>query len=294
MIFHKMRKQQDTKSFTSGERASLEQYLLEIGKEKRLSDQEEALLTSQIRQGDKAAINKLAQGNLHLAVSIAKQYRGKGLTLQDLINEGNIGLLKAAEKYDERHGVKFSTYAARWIRQSILQALSSKGNIVRQSAREAGAASRINKERWHFEQENERRPSVNELAERTDMPEEQVANSIKNMTRPISIDAPFTPAGHAGLLDVLPDDSTLQTDKPLEQTTLRENLPNALAHLNERERTVLEMSFGLSRTEMTFAEIGKALGLARERVRQIRKTALRKLKRDTNNKFLKAYLRPQQ
>ena len=285
-----MRQLKITKSITNRESASLEKYLQEIGHEELLSANEEVELAQRIRNGDREALERLTKANLRFVVSVAKQYQNQGLDLADLINEGNVGLIKAAEKFDETRGFKFISYAVWWIRQSILQALAEQSRIVRVPLNQVNSASKISKALNQFEQENERRPSINEIAEKVDLPEEKIADAMKNTGRHISMDAPFADGDEGSLLDVLPNTDTPQTDQLLVMESLREEIAVALKTLNERERNVIQAFYGINQPEMTLDEIGQKYGLTRERVRQIREKAIRHLRKNTKSKALKTYL----
>ena len=285
-----MRQLKITKSITNRESASLEKYLQEIGHEELLSANEEVELAQRIRNGDREALERLTKANLRFVVSVAKQYQNQGLDLADLINEGNVGLIKAAGKFDETRGFKFISYAVWWIRQSILQALAEQSRIVRVPLNQVNSASKISKALNQFEQENERRPSINEIAEKVDLPEEKIADAMKNTGRHISMDAPFADGDEGSLLDVLPNNDTPQTDQLLVMESLREEIAVALKTLNERERNVIQAFYGINQPEMTLDEIGQKYGLTRERVRQIREKAIRHLRKNTKSKALKTYL----
>ena len=285
-----MRQLKITKSITNRESESLEKYLLEIGKEELLSSDEEVELAQRIRKGDHRALEKLTRANLRFVVSVAKQYQNQGLSLSDLIDEGNLGLIKAAEKFDETRGFKFISYAVWWIRQSILQAIAEQSRIVRLPLNQVGAVNRINREANRFEQENERRPSVEELSEKTDLPEEKIDDALQVNGRHVSVDAPFIDGEDNSLLDVLVNDDAPMADRQLVIESLRSEIANALKMLSDRERKVVEAFFGINQPEMTLEEIGVKYGLTRERVRQIKEKAIRRLRSNTKNKILKAYL----
>lgn len=287
---HTMRQLKITKSITNRESESLDRYLQEIGHEDLVSVEEEVELAQRIRKGDKKALEKLTKANLRFVVSVAKQYQNQGLSLPDLINEGNLGLIKAAQKFDETRGFKFISYAVWWIRQSILQALAEQSRIVRLPLNQVGSVNKINKMVNSFEQKNERRPSVEEIAEHIDLSEDKIAEAMKVNTRHISVDAPFQDGEDNNLLDVLPDQDAPDTDKVLVMESLREEIGRALDTLNERERNVIEAFFGLGQPEMTLEEIGDKYGLTRERVRQIKEKAIRRLRHNTQNKYLKSFL----
>lgn len=285
-----MRQLKITKSITNRENASLDKYLQEIGHEELISAEEEVELAHRIKNGDRKALEKLTKANLRFVVSVAKQYQNQGLSLPDLINEGNIGLLKAAEKFDETRGFKFISYAVWWIRQSILQAIAEQSRVVRLPLNQVGSLNKINRVLNKFEQENERRPSVDEIADSTDLPQDKIEDALKANTRQVSVDAPVSDGDGANMLDFMQSDSTPNTDDLLLKESLKEEIANALSVLNERERNVVEAFYGINQPERTMEEIGKKYGLTRERVRQIREKAIRRLKQNTNNKALKAYL----
>lgn len=285
-----MRQLKISKSITNRESAALEKYLQEIGHEELLTADEEVALAQQIRKGDRKALEKLTKANLRFVVSVAKQYQNQGLSLPDLINEGNLGLIKAAEKFDETRGFKFISYAVWWIRQSILQAIAEQSRLVRIPLNQVGSVNKINRAQNKFEQEHERRPNVNEIAEKTDLPEEKVEDAIKANSRHVSVDAPFADGDDNSLLDILTDSSSPMADNELVKESLRDEIKRALNMLNERERNILEAVFGIGQPEMTYAEIGDKYGLSRERVRQIKEKALRRLRNNTKSKILKAYL----
>ncbi len=285
-----MRQLKITKSITNRESQSLDKYLQEIGHEELLSVEEEVELAQRIKKGDREALEKLTKANLRFVVSVAKQYQNQGLSLPDLINEGNLGLMKAAEKFDETRGFKFISYAVWWIRQSILQAIAEQSRIVRLPLNQVSSVSKINRALNKFEQENERRPSVNEIAEKVDLPEEKIADAMKVNSRHVSVDAPFADGEDNSLLDVLPNDDSPMADNELVRESLREEINRALALLNDRERNIIQAFFGINEPEMTLEEIGEKFGLTRERVRQIKEKAIRKLRSNTKSKVLKAYL----
>ena len=285
-----MRQLKITKSITNRESESLDRYLQEIGHEDLVSVEEEVELAQKIKKGDKKALEKLTKANLRFVVSVAKQYQNQGLSLPDLINEGNLGLIKAAQKFDETRGFKFISYAVWWIRQSILQALAEQSRIVRLPLNQVGSVNKINRLVNSFEQKNERRPSVEEIAEHIDLSEDKIEEAMKVNTRHISVDAPFQDGKDNNLLDVLPDQDAPDADRVLVLESLREEIGRALDTLNERERNVIEAFFGLGQAEMTLEEIGDKYGLTRERVRQIKEKAIRRLRHNTQNKYLKGFL----
>ena len=284
-----MRQLKITKSITNRESASLDKYLQEIGREELISVSEEVELAQRIKKGDHAALEKLTKANLRFVVSVAKQYQTQGLSLPDLINEGNLGLIRAAQKFDETRGFKFISYAVWWIRQSILQALAEQSRIVRLPLNQVGSLNKITKEMSRFEQENERRPSTEELAARLDMPVDKVSDTIQVSGRHISVDAPFVEGEDNSLLDVLTNDDSPMADASLNQESLSKEVDRALRQLYDREREILKMFFGIGCQEMTLEEIGAKFDLTRERVRQIKEKAIRRLK-GQKSKLLKSYL----
>lgn len=285
-----MRQLKISKSITNRESASLEKYLQEIGHQDLLTADEEVELAQQIRKGDRKALERLTKANLRFVVSVAKQYQNKGLSLPDLINEGNLGLIKAAERYDETRGFKFISYAVWWIRQSILQAIAEQSRIVRLPLNQVGSVNRIARELNKFEQENERKPSVEEMADRIDPPEEKIAEAMKINTNHVSMDAPFADGEDNSLLDVLPNTDSPSTDNVLDQESLRTEIGRVLDVLNDREQKVIKAFFGIGMQEMTLEEIGDKYNLTRERVRQIKEKAIRRLRYNTKSKTLKTYL----
>ncbi len=286
-----MRQLKITKSITNRESASLDKYLQEIGREELISVDDEVKLAQRIRKGDRVALEKLVRANLRFVVSVAKQYQNQGLSLPDLINEGNVGLIKAAEKFDETRGFKFISYAVWWIRQSILQALAEQSRIVRLPLNQVGSLNKINKALSRFEQENERRPSAEELAEELDMPIDKISDTIKISGRHISVDAPFVEGEDNSLLDVLVNDDSPIADHTLINESLNKEIERTLESvLGERERDIIKMFFGIGMQEMTLEEIGDKFGLTRERVRQIKEKAIRRLRDKTKSKLLKVYL----
>ena len=284
-----MRQLKITKSITNRESASLDKYLQEIGREELISVSEEVELAQRIKKGDHAALEKLTRANLRFVVSVAKQYQNQGLSLPDLINEGNLGLIRAAQKFDETRGFKFISYAVWWIRQSILQALAEQSRIVRLPLNQVGSLNKITKELSKFEQENERRPSPEELAERLGMPVDKVSDTLKVSGRHISVDAPFVDGEDNSLLDVLPNDDSPMADQTLNQESLSKEVDRALKQLYDREREIIKMFFGIGYPEMTLEEIGEKFDLTRERVRQIKEKAIKRLK-GSKSKLLKSYL----
>ena len=284
-----MRQLKITKSITNRESASLDKYLQEIGRKDLITVDEEVELAQKIKQGDQAALDKLVSANLRFVVSVAKQYQNQGLSLPDLIDEGNLGLIKAAQKFDETRGFKFISYAVWWIRQSILQALAEQSRIVRLPLNQVGSLNKIGKALQRFEQENERRPSPAELAEQLDVPVEKIADTMKVSGRHVSVDAPFVDGEDNSLLDVLPNEDSPMADSSLTQESLSKEVNRALEQLNPRERDILKMFFGIGCQEMTLEEIGAKFDRTRERVRQIKEKAIRRLK-GQKSKLLKSYL----
>lgn len=284
-----MRQLKITKSITNRESQSLDKYLQEIGREELITVEEEVELAQRIRQGDQRALDKLTRANLRFVVSVAKQYQNQGLSLPDLINEGNLGLIKAAQKFDETRGFKFISYAVWWIRQSILQALAEQSRIVRLPLNQVGNINKITKALSRFEQENERRPSPEELAKSLDVPVDKIADTLKVSGRHVSVDAPFVEGEDNSLLDVLTNDDSPMADASLNQESLEKEVDRALHQLHEREREIVKLFFGIGCHEMTLEEIGDKFELTRERVRQIKEKAIRSLKGQKSH-LLKAYL----
>lgn len=286
-----MRQLKITKSITNRESASLDKYLQEIGREKIISAEEEVQLAQRIKQGDQKALEELTRANLRFVVSVAKQYQNQGLSLPDLINEGNLGLIKAAQKFDETRGFKFISYAVWWIRQSILQAIAEQSRIVRLPLNQVGSVNKVNRAANKFEQTHERRPSAEEIVDEVNLPEEKVIAAMKSAhSKHLSVDAPFTGDEANTLLDVIPNHNSPSADKELIRESLQEEIDRLLKKLNEREREVLEAFFGIGQPEMTLEEIGDRYGLTRERVRQIKEKAIRRLRHSTKNRLLKSFL----
>jgi len=285
-----MRQLKITKSITNRESASLDKYLQEIGREELVTPDEEVELAQRIRKGDQEALEKLTRANLRFVVSVAKQYQNQGLSLPDLINEGNLGLIKAAEKFDETRGFKFISYAVWWIRQSILQALAEQSRIVRLPLNQVDSLNKINKALGKFEQEYERQPSNEELAEMIDIPKDKISDTLRVGSRHVSVDAPFVEGEDNSLLDVLPNDDSPSADRTLVNESLNTEIERALSTLTDREREIIKSFFGIGCQEMTLEEIGERFGLTRERVRQIKEKAIRRLKSPSRSKLLKSYL----
>ncbi len=285
-----MRQLKITKSITNRDSAALDKYLQEIGHEDMISIEEEVELAQRIRKGDQKALERLTKANLRFVVSVAKQYQNQGLSLPDLINEGNVGLIKAAEKFDETRGFKFISYAVWWIRQSILQAIAEQSRIVRLPLNQVGSVNKINRMLSKFEQEHERRPSIEEISEEIDLPEEKVDEAMNVNTRHVSVDAPFAEGDDNSLLDIIINNDSPMADRHLVVESLRAEINQALKILSERERNIIEAFFGINQPEMTLEEIGNKYSLTRERVRQIKEKAIRRLRESTKNKMLKTYL----
>ena len=285
-----MRQLKITKSITNRESASLDKYLQEIGHEELISVEEEVELAQRIRKGDRKALEKLTKANLRFVVSVAKQYQNQGLSLPDLINEGNVGLIKAAEKFDETRGFKFISYAVWWIRQSILQAIAEQSRIVRLPLNQVGSVNKINRALNKFEQENERHPSIEEIADRIDLPEEKIIDAMKINGKHISVDAPFAEGEDNSLLDIMPNTESPTADERLVSESLRDEISRVLLLLNERERMIIEAFFGINQQDMTLEEIGDKFGLTRERVRQIKEKAIGRLRNNTKSSLLKSFL----
>jgi RNA polymerase primary sigma factor len=285
-----MRQLKITKSITNRESASLDKYLQEIGREELITVEEEVELAQRIRKGDQVALEKLTKANLRFVVSVAKQYQNQGLTLPDLINEGNIGLIKAAEKFDETRGFKFISYAVWWIRQSILQALAEQSRIVRLPLNQVGSLNRLNKAFSKFEQEYERMPTPQELAKVLEIPKEKITSTLRLSGKHVSVDAPFSDSEENSLLDVLTNEDTPKTDTFLIKESLIKEIERALSTLTEREKGIIKSFFGINCTELTLEEIGDKFGLTRERVRQIKEKAIKRLRNSSKSKLLKSYL----
>lgn len=288
-----MRQLKIQKSITNRSSEALDKYLVEIGRAPLISIDEEIELAQKIRKGGpegERAKDKLVTANLRFVVSVAKQYQHQGLTLTDLIDEGNIGLIKAAQKFDETRGFKFISYAVWWIRQSILQALAEQSRIVRLPLNQVGSLNKINKALSKFEQENERQPSSEELSEMIDVPKDKISDTLRVSGRHVSVDAPFVEGEDNSLLDVLPNDDSPSADRGLVNESLSTEIERALSTLSSREREIIKSFFGIGCQEMTLEEIGERFGLTRERVRQIKEKAIRRLKSPSRSKNLKGYL----
>ena len=286
-----MRQLKITKQVTNRETASLDKYLQEIGRVDLITADEEVELAQRIKAGDNIALEKLTKANLRFVVSVAKQYQNQGLTLPDLINEGNLGLIKAAQRFDETRGFKFISYAVWWIRQSILQALAEQSRIVRLPLNKIGSINKINKMYAYLEQANERVPSPEEIARELDMSVNDVKESMKNSGRHISMDAPLVEGEDSNLYDVIRSNESPNPDKELILASLRTEIERALETLTPREDDVVRLYFGLGdQHAMTLEEIGETFDLTRERVRQIKEKAIRRLKHTSRSKILKTYL----
>ncbi|MCF8303568.1 MAG: sigma-70 family RNA polymerase sigma factor [Bacteroidales bacterium] len=286
-----MRQLKITKQVTNRETASLDKYLQEIGKVELITAEEEVALAQRIKQGDKLALEKLTQANLRFVVSVAKQYQNQGLTLPDLINEGNMGLIKAAQRFDETRGFKFISYAVWWIRQSILQALAEQSRIVRLPLNKIGAINKINKAYAKLEQEYEREPNTEEIAKMLEVHENDVKESMKNAGRHVSMDAPLNQEEDNNMYDVLKSDENPTPETDLMYDSLKKEIHRAVSTLSLREADVIRSYFGLNGGHpMTLEEIGENFDLTRERVRQIKEKAIKRLKHTSRSKLLKAYL----
>ncbi len=286
-----MRQLKITKSITNRESASLDKYLQEIGREELITAEEEVHLAKRIKDGDQRALEKLTRANLRFVVSVAKQYQNQGLSLPDLINEGNLGLIKAAKRFDETRGFKFISYAVWWIRQSILQALAEQSRIVRLPLNQVGSLNKINKAYSKLEQEFEREPSAEELAEILDLPIDKVSDTMKVSGRHVSMDAPFANGEESSLLDVLINHDSPKADMGLINESLSKEIDRALSTLTERERDVVKLFFGIGLNHgLTLEEIGDKFDLTRERVRQIKEKAIRRLRHSSRSKLLQQYL----
>jgi RNA polymerase primary sigma factor len=286
-----MRQLKITKQVTNRETQSLEKYLQEIGKVSLITAEEEVELARKIKQGDKKALEKLTKANLRFVVSVAKQYQNQGLTLGDLINEGNLGLIKAAERFDETRGFKFISYAVWWIRQSILQALAEQSRIVRLPLNKIGSLNKINKAFSKLEQDFEREPTHEEISKVVDLSITDIKDTMRSSGRHISMDAPLLNGEESTLMDVLESEDAPQPDSNLLTESLRREIERALQTLTQREADILRLYFGLTVEQaMTLEEIGQYFDLTRERVRQIKEKAIRRLKHTSRSKILKSYL----
>ncbi len=286
-----MRQLKITKSITNRETASLDKYLQDIGKEDMITADQEVELAQKIKAGDQKALERMVNANLRFVVSVAKQYQNQGLSLPDLINEGNLGLIKAARRFDETRGFKFISYAVWWIRQSILQALAEQSRIIRLPLNQVGSLNKVRKASSRLEQEFERKPSSDEIAERLDLPQHKIDSVLKISTRYISTDAPLKEDEDMMFLDSYVSEDAVDTDEPLMQESLGREIQRSLATLTEKEREVLNMYYGIGMSHgFTLEEIGAKFDLTRERVRQIKEKAIRRLKHTARSRLLKAYL----
>jgi len=286
-----MRQLKITKQVTNRETASLDKYLQEIGKVELITAEEEVELARKIKEGDQLSLERLTKANLRFVVSVAKQYQNQGLSLPDLINEGNLGLIKAAQRFDETRGFKFISYAVWWIRQSILQALAEQSRIVRLPLNKIGSINKINKAYSALEQKFERPPTMKEIAEKAEVSISEVRESLKNSGRHVSMDAPLIDGEDSNMYNVIGSENSPSPDESLMVDSLRNEIERALATLTDREGEVVRAYFGLNEEHpMTLEEIGEAFDLTRERVRQIKEKAIRRLKHTTRSKILKTYL----
>lgn len=286
-----MRQLKITKSITNRENASLEKYLQEIGREDLITAEEEVKLARKIKQGDQLALEKLTRANLRFVVSVAKQYQNQGLSLPDLINEGNLGLIKAAKRFDETRGFKFISYAVWWIRQSIMQALAEQSRIVRLPINQLGSVNKIKKAFSTLEQKYEREPSNSELSEALELPEESVANTMKISGKHVSMDAPFVAGEEHSLLDVLENPDAPLADGMLMNESLNQEINRSLSTLTQRESDVIKLFYGIGcNHSFTLEEIAAKFDLTKERVRQIKEKAIRRLRHNSRSRLLKSYL----
>jgi RNA polymerase primary sigma factor len=285
-----MRQLKTTKSITNRNSDSLEKYLHDIGKEELITPEEEVELAKRIKMGDQEALEKLTKANLRFVVSVAKQYQHQGLSLPDLINEGNLGLIKAAKKFDETKGFKFISYAVWWIRQCILQALAEQSRIVRLPLNKIGALNKINRAFSQLEQTHEREPSPEEVAAILELPEGKVAGTLELSGRHLSVDAPFQDGEENSLLDVLPSHDTPTTDNKLIEESLAKEIERTLSTLPDKESSVIRAFYGIGTKAMSLEEIGATIGISRERTRQIKEKAIKHLRQKSKNRLLKTYL----
>jgi RNA polymerase primary sigma factor len=286
-----MRQLKISKSITNRNTASLDKYLQEIGREELITAEEEVDLARKIKAGDEKALEKLTKANLRFVVSVAKQYQNQGLSLPDLINEGNLGLIKAARRFDETRGFKFISYAVWWIRQSILQALAEQSRIVRLPLNQVGSLNKIKKASSKLEQEYQRAPSADEIAQEMDVSENKIDSAMKITTRYVSMDAPLVSDEETSLIDVFVPNDAASTDEDLMRESLRREIDRSLSTLSEKERDVINLYYGIGMPHgLTLEEIGAKFDLTRERVRQIKEKAIRRLRHTSRSKLLKAYL----
>ncbi|MFO8021856.1 MAG: RNA polymerase sigma factor RpoD/SigA [Perlabentimonas sp.] len=286
-----MRQLKIIKQVTNRETVSLDKYLHEIGKVELLTTEEEVNLARRLKEGDKAALDKLVQANLRFVVSVSKQYQNQGLSLPDLINEGNLGLIKAAQRFDETRGFKFISYAVWWIRQAILQALAEQARIVKLPLNKIGSINKVNRAFINLEQKFEREPSIDELAEVLELAPKDIKEALKSSNRHVSMDAPLSQDDDSDMYDVLLSNESPSPDRGLLNDSLRKEIERALATLTPREASIIRLYFGLNgKHPHTLEEIGEELDLTRERVRQIKEKAIKRLKQTTRSKVLKSYL----
>ena len=285
-----MRQLKITKSITNRDSSSLEKYLQDVGKEQMVTAEEEVELAQRIKKGDRAALEKLTKANLRFVISVAKQYQFQGLTLPDLINEGNLGLIKAAERFDETKGFKFISYAVWWIRQSILQAIAEQSRVVRLPLNKVGSLNKIHKAYSVLEQRYDRTPTAGELAEYVELPKDKVEDTLQLSGKPLSVDAPFSDGEEGSLLDVMENSDSPNADSGLLEESLSKEVERTLSILPDKEKLVLKYYYGIGGKELSLEEIGFELGLTRERVRQIKEKAIRRLRHSSKNKLLKKYL----
>ena len=285
-----MRQLKITKSITNRDSSSLEKYLQDVGKEEMISAEEEVELAQRIKKGDRAALERLTKANLRFVISVAKQYQFQGLSLPDLINEGNLGLIKAAERFDETKGFKFISYAVWWIRQSILQAIAEQSRVVRLPLNKVGSLNKIHKAYSTLEQQFDRSPTADELAAYVDLPKDKVEDTLQLSGKPLSVDAPFAEGEEGSLLDVMENTDSPTADSNLLDESLTKEVERTLSILPDKEKLVIKYYYGIGGTELSLEEIGEELNLTRERVRQIKEKAIRRLRHSSKNKLLKKYL----